>query len=125
VLMVHTFLGDDNDAIRDLVREPLTTYLRSSLGLLLGSQTKGARKLDPTKLREKDIDFLVERSFNRYFDDGGLLGGMDKAQRVATRLRDIGVDEIACLVDFGVAADEVRASFKYLNQLREWSEEEL
>jgi natural product biosynthesis luciferase-like monooxygenase protein len=125
VLMVHAFLGDDNEAIRDLVREPLTSYLRSSLGLLLGSHTKGARKLDPAKLRDKDIEFLVKRSFNRYFDDGGLLGGLDKAQRVVTRLRDIGVDEIACLVDFGVAEDEVRTGFKYLNQLREWCEEEL
>lgn len=118
VLMVHAFLGDNDDAIRDAVRAPMHAYLRSSLGLLLGSQVSSARKLDPATLREKDIEFLIKRSFDRYYDNGGLLGAVDKAVGTVARLRAIGVDELACLIDFGIPTDEVIAGFKHLDRLR-------
>src|SRR5262249_454843 len=37
------------------------------------------------------------------------------------RLKAIGVDEVACLIDFGVDADSVIASFPYLKDLKERS----
>jgi natural product biosynthesis luciferase-like monooxygenase protein len=119
VVMVHTFLGEDDDAVRELVREPLCGYLRSSLGLLLGSGHAGnARRIDPATLKERDVDFLVRRSFDRYFDDGGLLGTVEKGQRIVARLRDLGVDEIACLIDFGVDTKAVLAGLEHLDALR-------
>jgi natural product biosynthesis luciferase-like monooxygenase protein len=117
VLMVHTFLGDD-DRVRGLVREPLCRYLRSSLGLLLGSQTGSARRVDPSKLRERDIDALVQRAFDRYYDESGLLGTVDKAAVTVERFAKAGVDEVACLIDFGVPVDDVIAGLGHLNQLR-------
>lgn len=118
-LMVHTFLGADDDQVRDVVRAPLCDYLRTSLGLLLGSQVDGARRIDPAKLSAEDIDFLVRRSFDRYFDDGGLLGTVAKGLRIIERLRDIGVDEVACLIDFGLPAPTVLSGLAHLNRLRE------
>ncbi|MCS7476757.1 LLM class flavin-dependent oxidoreductase [Umezawaea endophytica] len=118
VLMVHTFLGDDEDEVREVVREPMSNYLRSSINLLLGSRLAGARKIDPAKLRESEVDFLVRRSFDRYYDDGGLLGTVPKAVRAVERARDIGVDEIACLIDFGVDTKRVLAGLARLNELR-------
>lgn len=119
VLMVHTFLGDDEDEVRELVRGPMSSYLRSSLGLLLGSHQGSARKLDPSTLREKDVDFLVQRAFERYYDDGGLLGSIHKARRIVDRARRIGVDEIACLIDFGLPQQTVLAGLDHLNVLRQ------
>lgn len=121
VLMVHTFLGDDDDEVRELVRGPLCDYLRSSLGLLLGSRQGSARKIDPATLREKDVDFLVQRAFDRYYDDGGLLGTVDNARRIVERARAIGVDEIACLIDFGLPQRTVLSGLEHLNRLRELS----
>ncbi|MGW1840189.1 MupA/Atu3671 family FMN-dependent luciferase-like monooxygenase [Streptomyces sp. BBFR2] len=121
-VMVHAFLGEDDDAIRETVRRPLSAYLRSSLGLLLGSGLGSARKVDPSQLRERDIDFLVARAFDRYYDDGGLLGDVDKALRVVRRLKDIGVDEVACLIDFGVPTDQVLAGLTHLDRLRRLSQ---
>lgn len=118
-LMVHTYLDDDEDAARETVREPLSAYLRSSLGLILGSGATGRRQVDPSKLKEKDVDFLVARSFERYFEEGGLLGRPDRAQRTVERIRAAGVDEIACLIDFGVGTEEVLASLSHLDRLRE------
>jgi natural product biosynthesis luciferase-like monooxygenase protein len=119
VVMVHTFLGDDEDEVRETVRAPMTDYLRSSLGLLLGSKVFGGRTVDPAKLRPDDVEFIVDRSFHRYFDDGGLLGTVPKAERVVERLRQIGVDEIACLVDFGLPAKTVLAALEPLDRLRQ------
>ncbi len=119
VLMVHTFLGEDEDEVRELVRGPMSDYLRSSLGLLLGSQQGSARKIDPSTLREKDVDFLVERAFERYYEDGALLGTVDKTRKIVDRAAGIGVDEIACLIDFGLPQDTVLSGLNHLNALRQ------
>lgn len=118
VLMVHTFLGEDDEAVRELVRGPMSDYLRSSLGLLLGSRQGSARKVDPATLRDKDVDFLVRRAFERYYDDGGLFGTVDKAIRMVDQARGIGVDEIACLIDFGLPQRTVLSGLEQLNRLR-------
>jgi natural product biosynthesis luciferase-like monooxygenase protein len=118
VLMVHTYLSDDDDEARETVREPLSAYLRSSINLLLGSRMDAARKINPSKLRTAEIEFLVQRSFDRYFDDGGLLGTVEKGKKVVERAREMGVDEIACLIDFGVDSKTVIAGLEHLDTLR-------
>ena len=32
--MLHTFVGDDDDEVREIVREPMKEYLRSSVDLI-------------------------------------------------------------------------------------------
>lgn len=121
VLMVHTFLGDDEATVRELVRPPMLHYLRSSLGLLLGSQVDGARKVDPARLAPDDIEYLVNRSFDRYYDHGGLLGTIPKVRDLVTDFAELGVDEIACLVDFGLPTGSVLAGLAHLDRLRRLS----
>jgi natural product biosynthesis luciferase-like monooxygenase protein len=118
VLMVHAYLGDDEATVRETVRAPLDAYLRSSLGLLLGAQLDGHRRIDPARLAPEDIDFIVSRSFDRYFDDGGLLGTVGKVRAAVDRFAAIGVDELACLVDFGLPTGTVLAGLPYLDELR-------
>jgi natural product biosynthesis luciferase-like monooxygenase protein len=119
VLMVHSFLGDDEDEVRAMVRPPLSEYLRSSLNLVLGAQVDGGRKIDPATLHDDDVEFMVRRSFDRYFDNGGLLGTVPKAERTVERLRDLGVDEVACLIDFGLPVKTVLAGLEHLDRLRQ------
>jgi natural product biosynthesis luciferase-like monooxygenase protein len=118
VVMVHAFLGEDTEAVREAVRPSLSAYMRSSLGLILtsdqGSGQDGAGELEPD-----EIDFLVERAFENYFDNIGLLGSVDKATEVVRRLEGIGVDEVACLIDFGLPTEEVLAGLTHLRRLRE------
>jgi natural product biosynthesis luciferase-like monooxygenase protein len=118
VLMVHAYLAEDEDAAREAVREPLGAYLRSSLNLLLGSRLDGARKIDVTKLGPEEIDFLVARSFDRYYDGGGLLGTVDKVRASVASFAALGVDEVACLIDFGLPARAVLAGLPHLDRLR-------
>ncbi|MCX5195238.1 LLM class flavin-dependent oxidoreductase [Streptomyces sp. NBC_00249] len=119
VCMVHTLLGEDEEQTRELVRAPLTRYLRSSVSLLLASRAHGgARTVDPAKLRDKDLDFLAARAFDRHYEDGGLLGTLPKAARVVERLGETGVDELACLIDFGAPAKTVLDALPLLDELR-------
>jgi natural product biosynthesis luciferase-like monooxygenase protein len=120
VLMAHTFIGSD-EHVRPLVKGPLSDYLRSSLGLLLSSQTGATARIDPAKLRPRDVDALVERAFDRYYEDSGLLGSVDKGAELVQRFGKAGVDEVACLIDFGVDDDEVLRSLANLDQLRRQS----
>jgi natural product biosynthesis luciferase-like monooxygenase protein len=116
-LMIHTFLDDDEHRARATVREPLSDYMRSSLHLLLGAQLDGRRKVDVSKLSEEDVDFMVERAFDRYFDFG-LLGNVPKAAEAVEKFRSIGVDEVACLIDFGLPTNSVLAGLTKLAELR-------
>jgi natural product biosynthesis luciferase-like monooxygenase protein len=116
-LMIHTYLDDDEDRARETVREPLSDYMRSSLHLLLNAQLDGRRKVDVSKLSDEDTDFMVERAFDRYFDFG-LLGTVPKAAEAVQKFRSIGVDEVACLIDFGLPTELVLSGLTKLDELR-------
>lgn len=116
-LMIHAYLHDDEGLARETVRKPLSDYMRSSLHLLLNAQLDGRRKVDASKLTEEDTDFIVDRAFDRYFDFG-LLGTVSKAAGAIEEFRSIGVDEVACLIDFGLPTESVLSGLTKLNELR-------
>ena len=64
---------------------------------------------------------MLEYAFQRYFDTSGLFGTPERARRMVELLKDAGVDEIACLLDFGVATDTVLAHLPHLARVRELS----
>ena len=70
------------------------------------------------QLSAKDLKFLVDRSFNRYSETSGLFGTLDDGVRFVEQLRAIGVDDVACLIDFGVPADQVLDGLTLLDELR-------
>lgn len=121
VLMVHTYLGQDEEDTRELVRGPLRNYMRSSLDLMLASQMNTPGAIDPAKLEPADAEALADMAFDRYYDNGGLLGTVEKVRGLVDKFREIGVDEIACLIDFGIPATAVLSGLEHLNSLRELS----
>ncbi|MER7757472.1 LLM class flavin-dependent oxidoreductase [Kitasatospora sp. NPDC097643] len=118
VLMLHAFLGDDRQAVRETVYEPLCGYLTSSFDLIAGSLAGRSGALDPRTMRASDIAYLVERGFDRFFDTSGLFGTVEQARPLVERLAAAGVDELACLIDFGVRPDAVLESLGHLDRLR-------
>lgn len=115
VLMLHTFLGADTDEVREIVRAPFTDYLRSSAAQVL----RGAADVLPdAELSAEDVDFLVERAFDEYFENVGLFGTVADGIAALSRLAPAGFDEVACLIDFVPDADAVLKGLEYLDQLR-------
>ncbi|WP_405861088.1 LLM class flavin-dependent oxidoreductase [Streptomyces sp. NBC_00090] len=119
VLMLHTFLGAGRDEVRATVEGPLSAYLRSSVHLIARSFGALDPDFDIDALEDEDLDFLVAQSFDAYFEQRGLFGTVEEAKATVERLRGIGVDEIACLIDFGIDTKTVLDGLRYLNALRE------
>ncbi|MFJ9153153.1 MupA/Atu3671 family FMN-dependent luciferase-like monooxygenase [Streptomyces sp. NPDC102270] len=123
-VMLHTFVGTDREAIRETVREPFSRYLASSFDLLVkAAEAAGAdgaammRELK--KVSEEDRRFLVSQAFDRYFETSGMFGTVEECMAMLKQLADAGVDEVACLVDFGVATDQVVDGLQHLARLHD------
>lgn len=123
-VMLHTFVGEDNDAVKRVVKEPLTRYFRSNIKQFefqaeMAKGRGGPGAFDPDNLTDADLDVIASRAFERYFDTSLLCGTPDKCSDLITRLLEVGVGEVACLIDFGVSFDLVLESLTHLNVLRE------
>lgn len=116
-LMLHTYLGDDTDRVRDRVRVPLCNYLHRFIELSARVTDKAAPGTRMSDASADDMRFLVDRAFDRYFDRDGLFGTPASTVERVAALGDIGVDEIACLVDFGVADDHLLDGLPHLAEL--------
>ncbi len=117
-LMLHTFLGEDREEVREIVREPFSNFLRSSIDLVTRASGDALRDLKPEDLNPEDVDFLVKRFFDRYFETCGLFGAVEDGMRLLARLAEIGVDEVACFIDFIGDTNAVLGSLDYLEKLR-------
>ncbi|MFI1034031.1 amino acid adenylation domain-containing protein [Streptomyces sp. NPDC020951] len=118
VVLVHTYLGDDADRARAEAYRPFVTYLRSSLSLFDQVTNSLGFTVDLDNTPEDDIEFLLERAYDRYCASRALIGDEDTAARTVRRLVDAGADEIACFVDFGVPEQQVLAALPVLDRLR-------
>lgn len=117
-VMIHTYLGDDHDELRETVRQPLYRYLSTHLDL---ARSLAASLADTEGLGDyaEHEDALLEFGFERYVEHASLIGTPSWCAAVVRRLEAAGVDEIAALLDFGVADDLVLASLERLADLRD------
>lgn len=130
-LMVHTFVGADDDEVREAVREPLKTYLGTSFSLLKqyawsfpafarpDGDDGGLVDDDFKDLTPDDLDAVLEHAFIRYYESSGLFGTPERCLEAIDRFKGTGVDEVACLVDFGVDTDSVLASLPLLTEIKD------
>ncbi|NMO19497.1 amino acid adenylation domain-containing protein [Pyxidicoccus fallax] len=117
-LMMHAYLGADPAEVRRRVRQPLLNYFRSSVDILAGFVASQGLKMDPRSLTPADVDALLEHGLERYVEDGGLFGTPDSCGPVVERVRRLDVDELACLVDFGVEVEATLEGLTHLDALR-------
>jgi len=130
-LMLHTFVGADDEEVRELVRQPMKDYLGASMKLVLGfawtfpafKRPGGAdtapEDVDLESLSEEETDTILDFAFERYFETSGLFGTPETCLRMVERCKQAGADEIACLLDFGVDTEEVLDSLPRLKIVRD------
>jgi len=120
-LMLHTYLDTNRDRVREKVRVPFTNYLRTSVGLIATLAKSLNLPLDLNAMSAQDMDDLLAYAFDRYFETSALFGTPGACRAMIDQLKEMGVDEVACLIDFGIDADSSLASLHHLNDLRERS----
>jgi len=122
-LMMHTFVAHDEEYVRRKVPGPLAEYLRCSADLMRAALGELASTTSYEGLSKDDMDFLLSKAVDRFFGNIGLFGTPESCLPMIDRLKAIGVDEVACLIDFGIEASEVLTQLSYLNRLRILSNE--
>ena len=111
-LMLHTFIDKDIEAVRRTVRSPFIDYLKTSVSLW----RNGSKNLDD--LNQKQQEELLEFAFERYFRTSALFGTPTRCLSTVMQLKEVGVGEIACLIDFGIETERVLLNLEALNELR-------
>jgi natural product biosynthesis luciferase-like monooxygenase protein len=114
-LMTHTYVGtDDAEALRR-VSAPLRAYLRSYVAQTATNRDSDGRA---AALTDEQTDALAEFALRRYLTWGSLLGSPETCRKNLLDLRDLGCDEVACFVDFGLDRADVLAGLHRLAELQ-------
>ncbi len=127
-LMLHSFLADTRDHAREIAREPMKDYLRSAAGLIKQyawafpafkkpQGVENPMQLDLGSLEEEELEGILDFAFERYFNDSGLFGTIEDAMARVAQVKEIGVTEIACLIDYGIDVDHVMEGLKPLAEV--------
>lgn len=119
VLMLHTYIGKDRDNTYEKARAPFMNYLRTSVGLLQSLATDMQIDLNAENYSEEDMQSLLEHAFNRYVTTASLIGTKETCVPILEKLSEMGVDEIACLIDFGIGYADAMEGLKNLTALKD------
>ncbi len=94
----------------------MTAYMKNEISLIRETvwdypafQQKSEEGVTPDAflagISKNELSDLLEFSFERNYATGGLFGSRARCLPIVERLKQLGVDEIACLVDFGLPAE--------------------
>jgi natural product biosynthesis luciferase-like monooxygenase protein len=103
-LMVHACAAPTRREALAAVQEPLTAYQDQFLDLHDRGHDPDARD---AALTERERRELARYAAYKYASDRGLIGGPTEIAERLRYLASIGVDEVACLVDFGLTPAQV------------------
>jgi natural product biosynthesis luciferase-like monooxygenase protein len=112
-LMLHTYVGTDLDQVREIVKEPMKAYLQTYINQF--RPMAGESVVDPSSPEMKS---LIDAVFDHYFEQSSLLGTPDKCADVNEKVTAAGVNDLACLLDFGLDHETTREGLSRLAELR-------
>jgi natural product biosynthesis luciferase-like monooxygenase protein len=121
-LMLHTFIDTDTARAKEAARLPLKGYLNTAAGLLKDMASAfptfagSGKDADEAfrSLSEEEVGQLLDMATARYLETSGLFGTPHEAAHMIERVSAVGVDEVACLIDFGIETQKVLDSFDLL-----------
>ena len=110
-LMMHACVADTTEAALRAVEQPLLTYQNQFLDL---HHRGHDRTVDGEALTPDEQQALARYAARKYATDRGLVGGKEDVTRRLRDLAALGVDEVACLIDFGLAPELVSDTLRRL-----------
>jgi natural product biosynthesis luciferase-like monooxygenase protein len=107
-VMQHTLIAGDEDRLIEFADRRLEDYLRSAADLERQSVERGGAMsggrdahLEQSLIVDRSVrDEMVEYARERLRRGASLVGTFEECEAQVARLADVGVDEIACLIDF-------------------------
>lgn len=112
---LHTFIGEDDATVRELVAAPVKQYLASFLNQRKSDAALGGGS---RQLSDEELADLTQVTFEDMYDNRSLMGTLPKCARIVEAVREMGADEIACLIDFGLDFRTVLGGLPRLDELR-------
>jgi natural product biosynthesis luciferase-like monooxygenase protein len=112
-LMLHTYVGTDLDQVREIVKEPMKAYLQTYINQF--RPMAGESVVDPSSPEMKS---LIDAVFDHYFEQSSLLGTPEKCAAVIEKVAGAGVNDLACLLDFGLDHETTMEGLSRLAELR-------
>ncbi len=83
-IMLHTFVGDDDESVKEKVRVPFSSYLRTYFKQYETAVTGVAG------VSEADKEALMSAAFEKYFETSTLMGAPEKCARLIDALVEHG-----------------------------------
>lgn len=117
-LMLHSYVSAPGEDAEETVVGPLGDYLRSHMRFYETMMRKKDLGVDVDSLTEEDKAELVQRGVRRYVEQSSLIGDPARCRETMRRLRAVGVDELACLINFGLPDAIVTAGVERLAALQ-------
>ncbi|MGA2538471.1 MAG: MupA/Atu3671 family FMN-dependent luciferase-like monooxygenase [Terracidiphilus sp.] len=128
-LMAHTFVGENDDEIKTIAHPAMAEYLKVNIEMQK-DHSKGTKddqgslrktswvKPELSSFSDQETEIMVEFQVrNNLRSPLSFIGTFDHCAQQAKRLSENGVDEIACLIDFGIGFNDVMSSLRRLSKL--------
>jgi natural product biosynthesis luciferase-like monooxygenase protein len=110
-LMAHSFIGTSEDHVWNVAGKSLQRYLETRVDM-------DAKLYEGLEVSEADREFLARRGTQQFLGETSLIGTADTTAQRAKAFYAAGVDELACLIDFGVPYDEAMQSLERIVALK-------
>ncbi|NEP60536.1 MAG: LLM class flavin-dependent oxidoreductase, partial [Symploca sp. SIO2G7] len=120
-MMMHTFVGENFNRVKEEAREPFYNYLKTHIDLLENLARSAGVKVDIKTFTEADINSMLEFAYEGWIKGKTLIGTKTTCLEMIKFMKQADVDEAACLIDFNTNVDAVLGSLSYLKELKEIS----
>ncbi|MCI2286162.1 LLM class flavin-dependent oxidoreductase [Colwellia sp. MSW7] len=120
-LMMHTFLFSshtteaENIILSEKIRHTLSDYLKNFLGM---SEQYIESNLSDTLDNIWDSNTQANEIYQYFLTNKTLIGTQSTCQKMLLRLKKADIDEVACLIDFGLSNELIKQGLESLSLLQ-------
>ena len=116
-VLLPAFIAEEEE-IQRVAHKPLRDYIKGNLPLASSLSVTRGQNFDINNLSAVEKDQWLEIIYERISKERALFGPPQKCIQLLQQLCDIGVNEIACQVDFGLDLNTAMDNLPQLNKLR-------
>lgn len=114
-VMLHTYIAKTDDIAIKACERPFKNYLRQHASLL--ENFAASNGINFKNLPTDELEEIINAAFNRYVNTSSLIGSIETCRKRISQFKEIGINEFACLVDFGLDAESILESLGEIEKL--------